>query len=410
MLGSEGAREASVRLRFRGYTGGGYLASVVWMLLLIFGGIGIAFGVWSQDRYDVAHDLYQSGAQAEAHDAQVYHRTCKGCHSRLRAVVEYPDGPRTLSDLPTIIVDTDGLPADRWVTAPPPYDGAFTVYYDRDDPTDPDSIMSLQDVEDQVYQDGPFGTWVGLGVMLTLPLVLTRPAVRSTIDAHRRFHAARHAVDSRLDLLHGSFEDDRELDGLLRTAAEQATDRSRSTVRRERVLDLVMATGVVLLAVSALLWATGGREAAIAYHLRDVGVETKAFDALVTIDTRDGRTVSTKMFAEVRDTKDPTEYHDVEVVVPVRYIEEQLEPGWYTNVEPYRDGFVVLQDTGHPGWVVPLGDLDHLARPGAIVVASAAGLAGLALCVGVLAWPLRRRRTEPGLIFQVDRPVRFPRG
>ncbi|MDR7384382.1 hypothetical protein [Promicromonospora iranensis] len=348
----------------------------------------------------MAHDLYQSGAEAQAHDAEVYYRSCRGCESELRAVVEYPDGPRTLPDLPSISFDRDGLPKGRWVVAPPPYDGTFQVLYDPDDPTDPGTIMTVDDVEDEVYQDGPLVTWVVVGALLTFGLVLMRPTVRSAVEAHHRFGAARRTIDAHLDLLHGSADDDDVLRMQVRDAVDGATDRSQARLRRERIRDLVMAVGIVLVAVSVLMWATSGREAVIAYHLQDAGVETKAFDALVTIDTRDDRTVSTKVFAEVRDTGVTAEYHDVELVVPERYIDEQLEPGWYSNVEPYRDGFVVVQDPEQPEWAVPLGDLDHLAQPGAIVLPSAVGVVGIASCVGVLVWPARRLRPESGVLYR----------
>lgn len=245
---------------------------------------------------------------------------------------------------------------------------------------------------------------VVVGALLTLGLVLIRPMVRSTVEAHHRFGAVRRTLDAHLVLPDGSAEDDEVLRGLVAGAVTEAAD-SRVRLHRERMLDLAMAAGIVLVAASALAWATGDRRpaAAIAYHLLDAGVETEALDALVTIDTRDGRTVSTKVFAEVRDTEAPTEYRDVELVVPERYIDEQLEPGWYSNVEPYRDGFVVVQDPEHPGWAVPRGDLDHLAQPGAIILASVAGVARITACVGVLVWPARRRRFESGRLPSLQR-------
>ncbi|MFD6445916.1 hypothetical protein ACFWEJ_12505 [Promicromonospora sp. NPDC060204] len=131
---------------------------MVCTFVLIIGGVGIAFAAWSQDRYAVAHDLYQSGVETQAHNAEVYYRSCRGCESKFRAFIEYPDGPRTVPNLPTINFDRDDLPTGRWVEAPPPYDRAFHVFYDPDDPTDPDTIMTVDDVEAQVYQDGPLAT------------------------------------------------------------------------------------------------------------------------------------------------------------------------------------------------------------------------------------------------------------
>ncbi|MFE7507294.1 hypothetical protein [Promicromonospora sp. NPDC057488] len=323
----------------------------------------------------------------------MYYRSCRGCHSEFRAVVELPDGPQTLP-LPSISFDTDDLPTRRWVAALPPYDGTFQVFYDPDDPTDTGTIMTVDDVEDEVYEDGPLTTWVFVGALLTFGLMLVRPSVRSTEEAHHRFSAVRRTVDARPDAIQGSAHADHDLSVLVDDAVDRASEYSLRWLRRERILDAVMAVGIVLVAVSALIWATSGREAAIALHLRDAGIETKAFDALVTIDTRDDRTVSTQVFAEVRDTNDSTTYHDVELIVPERYIDEQLDPGWYSNSAPYRDGFVVVQDPEHPGWAVPLGDLDHLAQPGPIVVASVVGAVGILLCVGVLAWPAMRRRPD----------------
>lgn len=166
--------------------------------------------------------------------------------------------------------------------APPPYDGAFQVLYDPDDPTDPDTIMTVNDVEDEVLPGRPARDWVVVGAVLTFGLGLIRPAVRSTVEANHRFGAARRTIDAHLDLLHGSADDD-VLRVPVHDAVDGASDRSRVRLRRERIRVLVMAVGIVLMAVSVLTWATTGREAVIAYHLRDAGIETK-----------DDRTVSTK--------------------------------------------------------------------------------------------------------------------
>lgn len=384
--------QAAQLLPRQGLSKVGYLAMFMLIMGLTVSGVWLTFCIWSQAKSDQAHDLYQVGDFAGAFDAEVYYRDCRGCDSTFRATITFPDGSRTV-ELTDVDWNRDDVPTGKWVTAPPPYDGIFVVYYYPDHPRATSRIMTVEDVERWVYSNDITGYWIAFGVLVVLTSCWVRPTVRAHVEAEQKIRAVRSAMGHHSDeiAVHGTQAS--QVDEAIVEALDRIETRTRERTRTNRFADLVLAGGLVLTGVGVLLCATDARTAAIATHLQTSGSLTTASDALITLDTRSGSMVSHEVFAEIEvpDQKGNREQVPVELLVPTRAVDESLDPGWYTNIAPYDFEFDVRYDADHSNWVVAEADLSHLAHPGDIVFPILVLLGGVAICVGVIVGPMRHK-------------------
>lgn len=143
----------------------------------------------------VARDLAVHGARASAHDAQFWFaRTCRTCTDpdRVRAVVEFPDGPARV-DLTAAWPWSDAdYDYDVWIPADSaPYTGTFDVLYD---PSDHQRVIAVEDVavtEEDVRIDAALtgGALLMAGVG---GLLVWAPWSHRVAGAHSSGHRRRH--------------------------------------------------------------------------------------------------------------------------------------------------------------------------------------------------------------------------